>query len=113
MKHMAKTLPALAVAAGMALVVATSGFTKANTDPLWVLKSGAQVGSTTPSDYEIGSPGCDQDIHFCAFQAPESATPGEPDIAAVPNLTADLQNLKNDNETGYNQSGAVRFLDPE
>lgn len=94
MKHIAKTLPALAVAAGMALVMVTSGFTKANTDPLWVLKSGAQVGSIDPSDYEQGAPNCPGTIHFCAFQAPESATPGEPDIAAVPGLTADLQYLE-------------------
>lgn len=111
MTHISKIIPALAVTAGMALAMVTSGFTKADPNPKWVLKTGAQVGSTDPADYEQGAPTCPGDIHFCAFSAPESAIPGEPDIDAVTGLNDDLENLADNANGHYNSSGVVEYKD--
>jgi len=104
-----------AIAGGMTLVGVTSGFTKAPNSQgtaQWVLKSGASVGSTVPSDYEQGAPDCPGQIHFCAFDAPaDPITPSEPDIDAVTNLENDLNNLAANANGHYNSSGAVHYED--
>lgn len=112
MTKISQMLPALAVTAGLALVMVTSGFTKTEDDPFWVLKAGAQVGSVNPADYEKGAPNnCIGTIHFCAFKAPESTNTGTPSIHAVPGLVSDLQDLFWDNEGYYNISGCVLYRD--
>ncbi|UAY56024.1 hypothetical protein [Arachidicoccus terrestris] len=107
MKHIAKTLPALAVAAGMALVMVTSGFTKTNTDPFWELKSGITQVSTDPSDYVQSTNNCQGSAEFCGFTAP--AIGSEPDIPNGSDLESDLQSLHDDPSSGANTSQVISF----
>lgn len=100
---------------GTALAFGTSAFknadTKQATDLFWVLKSGT-IASIHPADYQQGSDGCGQQIHFCGFYAPDDGT-GRPVIPSGSALQSDLSNLSMDNNTAYNSSNEISFKDQE
>lgn len=112
MTTISKILPACGFVIAVALVGVTSAFKeapKAEQD-LWVLKSGATVGSTTPSDYELQPRDCEGQVNFCGFEAPaDGSIPTQPDINSVTDLTTDLEALQSDPNGTYNQSGAVHY----
>jgi len=115
MARLEKMLPAMGFVIAVALVGITSAFKdapKGQQNPFWVLKNPANIGSTTPADYQQGSNDCSKQIHFCGFSAPDNGS-GEPNISAVTNLTTDLNDLASDNDGHYDQSMVVTYQDNE